>query len=143
MPDWVQFQARHVLNPAVNGDYRTWTRSDWNTFLRSRIGDFGTKGINSIIIAPPENILQDFDSLNDHVQYSKPDFYWSNSRYPIVVMTLNRTTGDYDVRRLGEMYFLALIHNDPNRPVHFHAQGPNRVDRGNTNMSFQGYEYIN
>lgn len=70
MPDWSQFQAKHVLNPSVDRDYLTWTRSDWNTFLRSRIGsEFGRKGINSIIIAAPENILEDYDgSLNDHVR---------------------------------------------------------------------------
>lgn len=81
------------------------------------------------------------------VQYDRgPDFYWSNSRYPIFVMTLNKSgTTDatrYDVRNLGEMYFLAKIENDPNRPVHFHAQSPDRVTRGNVNLPFSNYPFV-
>lgn len=69
MPNWEHFQAQHVLNPVkIEGAPGSWGRREWNNFLQKRIGAaFGSKNTISVIIASPERILQDFETLNDHV----------------------------------------------------------------------------
>lgn len=65
MPNWADFQRKHVLSPAESSDCLLWNREQWNAWLHNRLpNDFGGKRVNSIIFTSPQAIMKDFENLN-------------------------------------------------------------------------------
>lgn len=63
MPSWTDFQRKHVLSP-LEADCLSWNRVQWNNWLQRRLpSEFGRRRVNSIIIATPEAIRNDFEEL--------------------------------------------------------------------------------
>lgn len=72
MPNWSDFQRKHVLSPTESSDCLLWNRVQWNAWLQNRLpNDFGRKRVNSIVFAAPDAIIKDFENLNyevdDHI----------------------------------------------------------------------------
>lgn len=64
MPNWADFQRKHVLDPTVDGDCSLWDKVKWNAWLRNRLpNEFGRKRVNSIVVSTPNAIIKDFENL--------------------------------------------------------------------------------
>lgn len=80
MPTWEEFKQKHVLNPSKSEhrNYESWNRLEQNRWLRNRLAAFGShpgqqygrKGLNSVIIAPSDEILNDFSNPGVKVSYN-------------------------------------------------------------------------
>jgi hypothetical protein len=61
MPSWENFIQQHVLDPNEHPGYATWSKAEWNDWLRQHIRDL--KSVNSVVISSPQGILTDFQIL--------------------------------------------------------------------------------
>lgn len=65
MPNWSDFQKKHVLDPRVAHDCLLWNRIQWNAWLQNRLpNEFGRRRVDSVIVSTPEAIVKDYESLN-------------------------------------------------------------------------------
>lgn len=65
MPNWNDFQQKHILSPAESSECLLWNRVQWNTWLKKRLpNDFGRKHVNSIVFTTPDAVIKDFENLN-------------------------------------------------------------------------------
>ncbi|KAG4067986.1 hypothetical protein HA402_010672 [Bradysia odoriphaga] len=144
MPNWADFQRKHVLSPAEAPGCLHWNRTQWNTWLQKRLpNDFGGKRVNSVVVSTPEAIMNDFQTLNH--EFAKNDFYWSNHTYRVFGLVIDhRLPADapYRVYNFGEMFILAKISRNPNVPVHFEAQNTIRPNSGRPNVNFSNYPVV-
>lgn len=87
MPNWKEFQTKHVLNPTVDGDCLLWDKVQWNRWLQNRLpNDFGRKRVNSIVVSAPDAIIKDFENLiYDVCKQQCYEIQTSNKNNPIPV----------------------------------------------------------
>lgn len=85
---WIDFQKRHILEPVGdNSGYLGWSRTQWNTFLRTRIDNYGSKAVNTFIISTPDAIR---NNLADATQQVHKTYY-----YCLIIFTCSYKSTNY------------------------------------------------
>lgn len=83
MPNWSDFQKKHILNPAEAPNWQYFNRKQWNEWLQNRLqDDFGHKRVNSVVVSTPETIAKDFEALNHGV--GSGTFFTSFASFTII-----------------------------------------------------------
>ncbi|CAL8074714.1 unnamed protein product [Orchesella dallaii] len=141
------FFIAHVIDPTVDNRFTSWTHQEWLNWLREREilhrransnanrRSLMEKGINSVIIATPRQILYAFGNKQQYnsKKHAERDVYWADAQFPSFVFLRSGNGNSYRIYECPPMYIAVKLIRG--MPVHLLKHGSKMEAKSNVKVS--------